>query len=131
MPADTVKRRLLCVLGSAALFCVLGVVYAVFVRCTGIGLVCPLYFLTGLKCPGCGVTHMCLALLRLDFPAAFAANPVLLLLSPVLAAIFVTYSATYIRTGHRQMYRWQNVVLWSCITILVLYGIIRNVPLPF
>lgn len=127
MSADTVKRRLLCVLGSAALLLALGVVYAGFVRRTGIGLVCPLYFLTGLKCPGCGVTRMCLALLRLDFPAAFAANPVLLLLGPVLAVIFVTYSVTYIRTGHRQAHRWQNAVLWSCITILVLYGITRNI----
>lgn len=71
---------------------------------------------------------MCLALLRLDFPAAFAANPVILLQSPVLAVIFVTYSVTYIRTGHWQMHCWQNVALWGCITILILYGIVRNIP---
>lgn len=128
MFTDAVRKRLFYVLGATALLFALGGVYAVFLRHTGIGFVCPFNFLTGLKCPGCGVTRMCLALLRLDFPAAFAANPVILLQSPVLAVIFVTYSVTYIRTGHWQMHCWQNVALWGCIAILILYGIVRNIP---
>ncbi|MDE6940101.1 MAG: DUF2752 domain-containing protein, partial [Lachnospiraceae bacterium] len=82
---------------------------------------------TGLKCPGCGVTHMCLALMRLDFAAAFMANPALFLSAPLLMIIFIPYLAGYIRTGSRQMRSWQNAVLWICITFLVLYGIVRNV----
>ena len=128
MLTGAVKKRLSRVLGTAALLLALGAVYAVFLRRTGIGFACPFYLLTGLNCPGCGVSRMCLALLRLDFPAAFAANPVILLQSPVLAVIFVTYLVTYIRTGHWQMYRWQNIMLWSCIASLVLYGIVRNLP---
>lgn len=33
---------------------------------------CPILFLTGIPCPGCGMTRACLAVLRGDFPAAFA-----------------------------------------------------------
>ena len=49
----------------------------------GRGLYCPFWKFTGLLCPGCGVTRMCLALLRLDLAGAWRANPALLLALPV------------------------------------------------
>ncbi|HOO79834.1 MAG TPA: DUF2752 domain-containing protein [Lachnospiraceae bacterium] len=36
---------------------------------------CPMIFLTGLPCPGCGLTRAALALLRLDIVSAFSFNP--------------------------------------------------------
>ena len=36
---------------------------------------CPLRALTGVPCPGCGMTHAYLCLLRLDFAGAFKENP--------------------------------------------------------
>lgn len=36
---------------------------------------CPFKALTGLPCPGCGMTHAFLALGRLDFSGAWNANP--------------------------------------------------------
>ena len=44
----------------------LGAVYTAVIFVVGRGLYCPFWKLTGLLCPGCGVTRMCLALLRLD-----------------------------------------------------------------
>ncbi len=49
----------------AALYIVLG--------CLGIG--CPIRFLTGISCAGCGMSRAWLSLLRLDFAAAFAYHP--------------------------------------------------------
>lgn len=46
---------------------------------------CPVLFVTGLPCMGCGMTRAFSALLRLDFAAAFAYHP-LVLLMPFLAA---------------------------------------------
>lgn len=37
--------------------------------------VCPLKSVTGLKCPGCGMSEAVLYLIRGDFSAAFEANP--------------------------------------------------------
>ena len=43
---------------------------------------CPFYRLTGIPCPGCGMTRAFLAAARLDFGAAFAYHP----LFPIFAA---------------------------------------------
>jgi hypothetical protein len=50
---------------------------------------CPFKALTGLPCPGCGMTHAFLALGRLDPAGAWAANP---LVFP-LAALTALYAA--------------------------------------
>lgn len=121
------QKRWFLILRTAAILLIAGCTYGILLHYTGIGLVCPVRFVTGLKCPGCGVTHMCLALMRLDFAMAFMANPALFLSAPLLMIIFIPYLAGYIRTGSRQMRSWQNTVLWICITFLVLYGIVRNV----
>ena len=80
-------RRLYRVCRGGALLLSAGLGYALWVRLTGLALPCPFRAATGLLCPGCGATRLCLALLRGDFAAAWRANPVLLLLLPVLAAL--------------------------------------------
>ena len=60
--------------------------YTALILVIGRGLYCPVWKLTGLLCPGCGVTRMCLALLRLDVAAAWRANAALLL-GPAGAAL--------------------------------------------
>lgn len=122
-----VRKRLLCVFRTATILMVSGAAYGAFFHHTGIGLVCPVRFVTGWKCPGCGVTHMCTALLHLDLAAAFAANPALLLSLPPLVVIFIPYFIGYIRTGCWQMRFWQNTTLWICIIFLTVYGIVRNI----
>lgn len=69
---------------------------------------------------------MCTALLQLDFAAAFVANPVLLLETPLLTIIFIPYVIRYVQTGCWRLRFWQNIALWVCIIFLVLYGIARN-----
>ena len=81
------RRRLFRVLRGLGIVLLLGLGYALWGSVTGLWLPCPFHALTGLECPGCGVTRMCLALLRLDFAGAWAANPGLLLLSPLILAL--------------------------------------------
>ena len=45
--------------------------------------------------------HMCIALMQFDFVTAFQANPVLLLLSPVLAVVGLQYLMHYILSSSR------------------------------
>lgn len=47
---------------------------------------CPVRFLTGISCPGCGMTRALLAALHLDFKTAFACHPLFFLLPFLLAA---------------------------------------------
>ena len=76
MRAHRVRRLLLGAAGILAL----GLGYAAFIHLTGWAVPCLFRQVTGLKCPGCGVTSMCLALLRLDFAAAFRWNPGLMVI---------------------------------------------------
>ena len=127
-----VKGRLKRLLLRAGLILGIGLAYAVFAGRSGLSLPCPFHAITGLLCPGCGVTRMCLALLRLDFAAAWAANPVLLLLLPVLAALLVRQSARYVKSGRSALSRGESALGWGMVAVLLLWGAARNlVPLLF
>ena len=108
MAAGLRLRRLL--LGGAALLAA-GLLYAAVNTRLGLYVPCLFRTVTGWKCPGCGVTTLCLALLRLDFPAAWAANPALLLLSPLIALLAVRIAVRYVRES----------------SALILWGVLRNV----
>lgn len=54
-------------------FCLLLGVYVAFITLTGIG--CPIWFSTGISCPGCGMSRAVLLLLSGHFQAAFRMHP--------------------------------------------------------
>lgn len=126
------KHRLKRLLLLAGLILGIGLAYAVFVRLSGLSIPCPFHAVTGLFCPGCGVTRMCLALLRLDFAAAWQATPVLLLLLPVLAALLLRQAVRYVKTGRSTLSRGESALVWGMAAVLLLWGIARNLaPLIF
>ena len=61
--------------------------------------------ITGLYCPGCGVSRMCLALFRLDFVSAFRANAAIFLLLPAGLAIAIQTAVRYVKTGNGRLTR--------------------------
>ena len=121
--AHRVKKLLAAGLGLLAL----GLAYAAFIHITGWAIPCLFRQVTGFKCPGCGVTSMCMALLRLDFAAAFAWNPGLMILAPFLGAMLVLLMVQYIRTGSWRPAKWQSVCLWGMLGFLLVWGVVRNV----
>ena len=52
-----------------------------------LGVTCPIKFVTGISCAGCGMSRAWLALLRLDLAAAFSFHPLFWL--PVPAALLL------------------------------------------
>ena len=52
----------------------------------GFGIPCMFHILTGLDCPSCGISRMCMALLQLRFADAFRYNPAIFCLLPLLLA---------------------------------------------
>lgn len=52
-----------------------------------LGVTCPIRFLTGISCAGCGMSRAWFALLHLDFSTAFAMHPLFWL--PVPAAVLL------------------------------------------
>lgn len=126
LPPD-VRRRLarLIITACAVFLCGLG--YAALCLALGTAIPCLFYSATGFLCPGCGVTRMCLSLLRLDVRTAWQLNPGLFLLLPVLAAAALRLAFRYVKTGSLRPGRAMNLVLWACVVWLLTWGVLRNV----
>lgn len=93
---------------------------------------CPVHYLTGWFCPGCGSLRAIHQLLHGDFRTAWAMNPLTVLLLPFIGYGLAS-QALFVLTG-RSLPRVFLSAVWIralCIAI-VLFGILRNVPLyPF
>ena len=87
------KQRSVRLVCSLLLVLAVGFLYAAAVRLFHIGIPCVFQEVTGLKCPGCGISGMCLALLRLDFKSAFLSNRLLFVLIPVFLFVFARIQA--------------------------------------
>lgn len=123
----TPKQRLRRLGIGLALVLAAGLGYAGWVHLTHLAVPCPFHAVTGLWCPGCGVTRMCLALLRLDISGAWKANPVLLLLLPLLGGLLGYRAVVYVRRGSVPTARWETLVWSGLAVVLLLWGIWRNI----
>ena len=95
----------------------------------GFGIPCLFRLVTGLRCPGCGVTHMALCLLRGDLSGAFYENPMVLMLLPIglILAIRLTYRD--LKTGSRRLTKWENRAVIGMIVLLIGFGVARNLKI--
>lgn len=75
------------------------------------GITCPILFMTGVSCAGCGMTRAWLSLLRLDFRAVFHYHPLFWL--PALLVILFLFEKRIFK---------QSYWLWAALFLLV-YGI--------
>ena len=62
-------------------------VFCLFLHVVGIG--CPIRFLTGVACPGCGMTRAAFSLLFLRFSDALYYHPLIFLMPTVVAALLL------------------------------------------
>lgn len=120
------KKRFVQIITYTSFILIAGILYGVFVKFTGLAIPCPFHKLTGLQCPGCGATRMCLALMRFDLRKAFGFHPVLFLLLVPLGSVFLRSAVAYVQDGTKKMKRWQNIILYCSIVLLIGYGIVRN-----
>ena len=103
-----------------------GLAYFIFYTITGLGLPCWFRTITTLKCPSCGVTHMFSDMVHGDFAAAFKDNIVMFCIWPFIAGLLIC--ADYRTTAHKKLPKWCNIVMIAIVVILVIWGIIRNLP---
>lgn len=67
------------------LICAVTAVVVLYTAMESIGITCPIKFITGISCAGCGMSRAWLAFLRLDMAKAFEYHPLFLL--PPIAVI--------------------------------------------
>lgn len=93
---------------------------------------CPVRYLTGLYCPGCGSLRAMHALLHGELGRAWAMNPLMIVMLP-----FVTYglvSAALLELRGKGLPEVMLPASWirAFCVVVVLYGVARNLPLyPF
>lgn len=119
-------KRLCQVIKYMLLFILTGVLYGLFVEKTGFGIPCIFHLVTGWQCPGCGMTHMCIALLHLDIRTAYRSHPMMVVLLPVFGVVFVRYLVRYVYNGQRRLSRSENGIIYLCIALLLIYAVVRN-----
>ena len=122
----TPKQRAIKIGILAGIACLLGGGYAILCM-HGHMLSCVFYELTGLRCPGCGATHMMTSLLRLRFAEAFHANQALFVLLPVFLFFMIKIASRYIRTGSLRFTTFEKYLCFVIILLLLLFAILRNI----
>lgn len=104
----------------------LGIVlaYILWVMATGLGISCFFYKVLGVQCPGCGITRMFQAMLRLDFDGAFRYNCVcfcLFFLWNTLALLCFLGKPGFVRKP-----KFLYGCLWISVAAMAIFGLIRN-----
>ena len=83
-----------------------------------LGITCPIRYVTGVSCAGCGMSRAWLSLLKLDFAAAISYHPLFWL--PVPTAVLVLLR----RKVPERAYRWGIWVVCVCFLGVYLYRMI-------
>ena len=122
------KKRLLKSLLTAGIVLAAGLGYYAFIKLTGLGIPCFFNLITGLHCPGCGVSRMCIALLQLDFATAFQSNAYLMVIVPVLLVLGAGKWAQYLKNGRTVSHRWETPLYCVLLAGALIFGLLRNLP---
>ena len=84
-----------------------------YILLEGAGVTCPIRFLTGISCAGCGMSRAWLAVARLDLSAAFYYHPLFWL--PVPGALLLLFQ----RRLPKRLFQWGLALV--CALFLVVY----------
>lgn len=92
---------------------------------------CPFALITGLPCPGCGITRAIYCVIKLDFLSAFNYHPLVFIL-PFIVIICIFKDAKYIKNIYQNKIFWIFLLGLVCITyILRLIFVFPNEPLKY
>lgn len=93
---------------------------------------CPVHYLTGWYCPGCGSLRALHQLLHGNLRAAWALNPLTVVLLPFLSYGLASTALFEIRGKELPQPFLRAVWIRALCAAIVLFGIVRNLPLhPF
>lgn len=104
----------------------LGLAYALFIQCTGLGIPCVFRLVTGYRCPGCGMTHAAMALIHGQPKTAFRENPLSLCVVPLLLLYGAYRAEVYIRTARTDFRKWEIVFLGVLWVVVLAFWLLRN-----
>lgn len=126
MLPDRAQRIKKLTLSGAAVVCA-GFLYGYILVPLGLMIPCPFHLITGLQCPGCGVSRMCIALMHFRFREAAMYNLGLALCLPVLALLLIRMTLRYVRDASWALRKWEHILTICLIIFLLVWAVLRNI----
>ena len=112
---------------SISIIFFIGILYLIIMRTTPFRIPCMFNKITGLACPGCGISHFCVKVSHFDFKGAAKENLGITILLPIWGLFIIlkltTKSSIFKRNGILE----KVLAALSCI-FLIIFGILRNLP---
>ena len=87
---------------------------------------CPIKTITGLYCPGCGITRAIFALLDGQLYQAYRYNSILFIDIPIV--LFLEIFEKLFGKNNKKIKCISNIILNILLVITILYGVLRNIP---
>lgn len=103
-----------------------GLLYALLFSKFNIKIPCIFHSVTGYLCPSCGVSRMCIEILKGNFTEAYYYNRLIFLLLPIFFVLFVKWSIDYIKTGKIKHNKLDIAVVLLVCVLLMAFGAVRN-----
>ncbi len=107
-------------------FIVVGLGYYLFTSITKIGIPCMFETVTGMSCPGCGVTRSLSSIIEGDIAGAFQYNFGLMILSPIILVIiaYTWYMWMHDKAASNKVITIVTIVV---LVLLIIWMVIRNI----
>lgn len=105
---------------------IVGLAYFLICNKIGFGIPCLFHTITGLKCPGCGVSRMCISLLKGDIHSAFLYNRGIMVMSPFIVYFCVKELYLYVRYNDFALKKQERVLAIILIALLLIFDVLRN-----
>lgn len=120
------RKRLIHTLKIALEILVCLVLYIGIYLLTDHGIPCVFRMITGLQCPGCGMTRALGALARGNLAEAVGYNLLSVTLCPLVLGYLILKSVKYIKSGSEEFSAFEILFLVFCFIFCVLYFMFRN-----
>jgi hypothetical protein len=90
--------------------------------------VCPLFQMTGIACPGCGLTRGFHALFHGDILTAIGFNALLPVFAFVFAYLFCAMIVIAVRGRNPKLEMFKPQYIWGFFIIAIVFAVVRNLP---
>ena len=105
---------------------VLGFIYLYLYLAFGIGIPCVFHVVTGLQCPGCGMTRAMAEIWQGNIAEAWEYNVLSISALPILIIYLVYRAVRYVKGTDQSFYTWEYIVLIILWIVTIGFFVVRN-----
>lgn len=127
-PVSPIFERLLAAGGAGAMIAGSAAVWYFDPKTAGFYPTCPLFSLTGLACPGCGLTRGFHALFHGDVLTALDYNALLPFFAVLIGFALVSLVVFAMRGTRTRINLLHPNALWVFFIMMIMFGVLRNLP---